>query len=190
MKAQMNSILRLVLAVIILIIALSALTYILGGWDAIKSLAKKYSEPQLTTNVYFSAEYVGISDLPSACQKLSDGSYECDPGAELDLYVGVKNTGSFSLPIYARIRVGFECDDEGKCENDAYLAGTERCILYDDKIVECSLGYKYKFDNPDTEFRVYPGALMKKNDYYDIIKEVSVQDVYTYNGASFLIIET
>jgi hypothetical protein len=188
-------VIKIALGIVILLIAFNIIWYLITGQSVLQSLFKQYIDPQIEDNAYFAATTVSFGNLDEmktkyGCRLESANVYSCNKNAEVEIIVNIKNTGALAIPVYARPRIGNDCDADAKCSGEAWLAGNNRCFVYDNKQQNCTVGYRYTFDNADTEFRIYPGAYMKKEDYLELTKELITTDKIVYNKNSWMILKT
>jgi hypothetical protein len=161
--------------------------------NMIDSITKPYTAPQFANNTFlFFADKVGImpaGKTPTGCTAITNG-FQCPANTELEIYVNVKSTGNKALPVYARPRVGFECNDAGKCNNEAWLDGSVRCQLPIGGSVDCDVGYTFKFTESKAEYRIYPAAKALQADIAQLVSDPVLADEYSYNSNNVLFIKT
>ena len=197
---EMWTVIKFVLGALIFVCAIALLWYVFTGESIVDSMTKKYTQSQLIDNVYLQAETVSIDIVdpnaanPNSCVQKTD-YISCKPSTprdtgELKIYVNVKNTGSKAITVYAKPRIGLDCNDAGKCSNEEWKEGQDRCIVGISQTVRCYLGFSYPFNEVGAEYRIYPGAVIKAQDYYELTGQITTQDVYTYNGKSWLVVKT
>jgi hypothetical protein len=164
--------------------------------DFFTQIAKKYTQPTIADNSYFSSEYIGIydkdkpldlgKDLPTGCTK-KDNIIHCPERTAIEFYVGIKNTGTKPNSFYAMPRIAWDCkSDSDACKGEDWLEGQSPCRIPVAQVSTCRTTATYVFVNKNS-YRIYPAAKCLGKDCYDPYKPQ--QEYYSYNSKQFIEID-